>query len=226
MVMSFHSSLGGTTMKTSHTLETGFLCQNKSISQSHVTASCPLCQFPLFFGAEHAEDINGVHERSKSHRIWEYMLEHPPMVWKSFLQGWGKVRQQGPDKFRSYRGSDIVSTWLKTRMRCALPCLVYTVLVAAPFRVMVVLFMVLPLDACSVHRDGGHQTFGLVTTAAEARLETIFKLLAHKIESYWVYTWIHGCQVNSDVIHEQQKTKQFTSVLVHLIIYHFLQNTA
>lgn len=36
-------------------------------------------------------------------------------------------------------------------------------------------------------------------------LETIFKFLAHKIKSYWVDTRIHGCQVNTDVIHKQQE---------------------
>lgn len=41
---------------------------------------------------------------------------------------------------------------------------------AAPLCVVVVLFVVLPLDACSIHGDRGHQTFGLVTAAAEARL--------------------------------------------------------
>lgn len=41
---------------------------------------------------------------------------------------------------------------------------------AAPLCVVVVLFMVLPLYACSIHGDRGHQTFGLVTAAAEARL--------------------------------------------------------
>lgn len=45
---------------------------------------------------------------------------------------------------------------------------VHAVLVAAPVCVVVVLFVVLPLDACSVHGDRGHQTFGLVTAAAEA----------------------------------------------------------
>lgn len=59
---------------------------------------------------------------------------------------------------------------------------------AAPLCVVVVLFVVLPLDACSIHGDRGHQTFGLVTAAAEARLKTIFKFLAHKIQGYWVYT--------------------------------------
>lgn len=42
---------------------------------------------------------------------------------------------------------------------------------AAPLCVVVVLFMVLPLYACSIHGDRGHQTFGLVTATAEARLE-------------------------------------------------------
>lgn len=41
---------------------------------------------------------------------------------------------------------------------------------AAPFCVVVVLVMILPLDACSIHGDRGHEAFGLVTTAAEARL--------------------------------------------------------
>lgn len=41
---------------------------------------------------------------------------------------------------------------------------------AAPLCVVVVLFMVLPLYACSIHGDRGHQTFGLVAAAAEARL--------------------------------------------------------
>ena len=36
---------------------------------------------------------------------------------------------------------------------CSFRDLVYTVLVAAPLSVMVVLFMVLPLDACSIHGD-------------------------------------------------------------------------
>lgn len=59
--------------------------------------------------------------------------------------------------------------------------LVNAVLVAAPLCVVVVLVVVLPLDACAVHGDRGHQALGLVTAAAEARLETIFKFLAHKI---------------------------------------------
>lgn len=109
---------------------------------------------------------------------------------------------------------------------CLLSQLVDTVLVAAPLCVVVVLVVVLPLDACAVHGYRGHQAFGLVTAAAEARLETIFKFLAHKIKSYWVDTRIHGCQVNTDVIHKQQEAKQFTSVLVHLVIHSFLQNTA
>lgn len=76
---------------------------------------------------------------------------------------------------------------LKVVLKGFWPRLVYTVLVAASFCVVVVLLMVLPLDAGSIHGDGGHQTSGLVTAAAQARLETIFKLLAHKIESDWVY---------------------------------------
>lgn len=46
--------------------------------------------------------------------------------------------------------------------------LVNAVLMAAPLCVVVVLVMVLPLDACSVHGDRGHQAFGLVTAATEA----------------------------------------------------------
>lgn len=41
---------------------------------------------------------------------------------------------------------------------------------AAPLCVVVILFMVLPLDAGSIHGDRGRQTFGLITAAAEARL--------------------------------------------------------
>lgn len=48
--------------------------------------------------------------------------------------------------------------------------LVDTVLVAAPLCVMVVLFMVLPLDAGAIHGHRSHQALGLVTAAAEARL--------------------------------------------------------
>lgn len=66
--------------------------------------------------------------------------------------------------------------------------LVYTVLVTAPLRVVVVLLVVLPLDAGPVHGHRGHQALGLVAAAAEARLEAVFKLLAHKIQSYWVNT--------------------------------------
>lgn len=51
-----------------------------------------------------------------------------------------------------------------------LQMLVYTVLVAAPLCVVVVLFVILPLDACSIHGDRGRLAFGLVTAAAEARL--------------------------------------------------------
>lgn len=64
---------------------------------------------------------------------------------------------------------------------CFCRALVHAVLVAAPFCVVIVLVMVLPLDACSVHGDRGHEAFGLVTTATEAGLETIFEFLAHKI---------------------------------------------
>lgn len=52
---------------------------------------------------------------------------------------------------------------------------------AAPFRVVVVLLLVLPLDTRSIHGDRGHEAFGLVTTATEAGLKTIFEFLAHKI---------------------------------------------
>ena len=41
---------------------------------------------------------------------------------------------------------------------------------AAPFRVVVVLLLVLPLDTRSIHGDRGHEAFGLVTTATEAGL--------------------------------------------------------
>lgn len=41
---------------------------------------------------------------------------------------------------------------------------------AAPLCVVVVLLVVFPLDASSIHGDRGHQTFRLVTAAAEARL--------------------------------------------------------
>lgn len=51
---------------------------------------------------------------------------------------------------------------------------------AAPFCV-VVLLLVLPLDTRSIHGDRGHEAFGLVTTATEAGLKTIFEFLAHKI---------------------------------------------
>lgn len=91
---------------------------------------------------------------------------------------------------------------------------------------MVVLVMILPLDACSVHGDRGHEAFGLVTAAAEARLETILEFLAHKIQSYWVYARIHGCQVDTDVIHEQQEAEQFTPIHFHLVIHSLLQNAA
>lgn len=43
--------------------------------------------------------------------------------------------------------------------------------------------------------------------AKQSYLETIFEFLAHKIQSYWVYARIHGCQVDTDVIHEQQEAK-------------------
>lgn len=45
---------------------------------------------------------------------------------------------------------------------------VHAVLVAAPFRVVVVLLLVLPLDTRPIHRDRGHEAFGLVATATEA----------------------------------------------------------
>lgn len=52
---------------------------------------------------------------------------------------------------------------------------------AAPFRVVVVLLLVLPLDTRSIHGDRGHEAFGLVTTATEAGLqvgkrESVYKL--------------------------------------------------
>lgn len=43
--------------------------------------------------------------------------------------------------------------------------------------------------------------------AKQSYLETILEFLAYKIQSYWVYARIHGCQVDTDVIHEQQEAK-------------------
>lgn len=49
-------------------------------------------------------------------------------------------------------------------------------------------------------------------------LETVFKLLADKIESDWIYTRVHGCQVDADVIQWQQETGQQESKIESKII--------
>lgn len=92
------------------------------------------------------------------------------MFWKSFSGG---ALSQWRRAFRRH-SCCVIFFFLQYKLKeywlSFLRCLVYTVLVAAPLCVVVVLFMVLPLDACSIHGDWGHQTFGLVTAAAETRL--------------------------------------------------------
>lgn len=54
-------------------------------------------------------------------------------------------------------------------------------------------------------------------------LKTVFKLLADKIECYWVYARVHSCQVDADIIQWQQETrwqKKKSKFVLHVLWKH------
>lgn len=69
----------------------------------------------------------------------------------------------------------------------------------------------LALDACSVHlSDAAHLVVG-VAPAAQAGLETVLKLFAHKVQDDGVDAGVDRRKVDAHVIKNQEKIEEFTA---------------
>lgn len=84
----------------------------------------------------------------------------------------------------------------------------------------------LALDAGAIHLPDAAHLVVRVAPAAQARFETVFELLAHKVEDDGVDAGVDCCKVDAEVIQDQQEIQEFTALCVILMINSPLEDPA
>lgn len=53
-------------------------------------------------------------------------------------------------------------------------------------------------------------------------LEAVLELFAHKVKDNWIYAGVDSCEVDAEVIQDQEETAEIKSVRLGLIVSRFL----